>query len=264
MRLDSLRALFDTHCHLDFSCFGDDFAAQLGMCHQAGVAKLILPSIGPSNWPRVSDLCSAYAGIYFALGLHPFFLKQNSLEVLTDLADRLNTRSDKCVAIGECGLDSMIDVDHILQERCFAFQIDLAMQHKLPLIIHSRKTHTRVIAMCKHHQFEGTGVIHAFSGSYEQAKQFIDLGFKLGVGGGVTYLRANKTRNAIARLPLNCLVLETDAPDMPINGQQGELNHPQYLPQIFNQLALLRHEQPGILAKTIWDNSCQLFGIESD
>jgi TatD DNase family protein len=255
--------LFDTHCHLDFACFGDDFPAQLERCHLAGVRKLVLPSTGADNWDRLRSLCESHDGVYFALGCHPFFLHSNSLESLMDLNDRLKDRPAHCVAIGECGLDSMITVSQALQERCFDIQIELAMQYQLPLIIHSRKSHSRVIAMLKQRKYQGSGVIHAFSGSYEQAIQFIDLGFKLGVGGVITYPRANKTRNAIARVALEDLVLETDAPDMPILGRQGQLNHPQYLSQILDALALLRNQDPELIAASLWRTSCQLFGITS-
>ena len=224
--------LFDTHCHFDFECYDDNFSEHLESARQHSVERFLLPAIGPSNWQKVMSLSEHNSGIYYALGMHPLFLNQQSEHQVTELRLLLERRKDLCVAVGECGLDAMIDVDMELQERLFVQQVDLAIDFKLPLILHSRKTHNRLLQILKQKQFKFGGVLHGFSGSYQQAMQFIECGFYIGVGGVITYPRANKTRQAIAQLPAEHIVLETDSPDMPLNGHQGKINHPKMLGEI--------------------------------
>lgn len=253
--------LFDTHCHFDFEPFSGDVAEQIQQAHQQGVERLLIPSIGPSNWQKVTELSCTYPPIYYALGFHPYFLDTDSPLQLNALQDLLSGVGDKCVAVGECGLDAMIDVDMGLQEMMFIRQVEIARQMKKPLILHARKTHNRLIQLLKQYKFSHGGILHGFSGSYQQAQQFIELGFSIGVGGVITYSRANKTRQAVAKLPLESLVLETDAPDMPLSGHQGEDNHPKMLSAVFACLAELRDEPSNEIANRVWRNSNQVFGI---
>lgn len=253
--------LFDTHCHFDFEPFSDDFASQLQQAHQHGVTRLLIPAIGPSNWQKVIDLSSQYPSIYYALGFHPYFLDGDSIQYLQSLETLLSDSDPNCVAVGECGLDAMIDVEMGLQEMLFIRQIELASQSKKPLILHARKTHNRLIQLFKQYRFQYGGILHGFSGSYQQAQQFIELGFYIGVGGVITYPRANKTRQAIAQLPLERLVLETDAPDMPLSGHQGEDNHPKMLAAVLDCLAELRPESKSEIGQAVWDNSSRALGL---
>ncbi len=125
----------------------------------------------------------------------------------------------------------------------------------------SRRCHDQLYTFLKRISLAKTGVIHGFAGSYQQAKRFVDLGYSIGVGGTITYERANKTRQAIRQLPLNSLVLETDSPDMPIFGHQGQPNQPARIQQIFQTLCELRPESPEQIKHTIWQNSTVLFGF---
>lgn len=256
----SRTTFIDTHCHFDFDVFADDFDQQLLIATQAGVEKIVLPAIGEANWDRVEALSASYPELYYALGLHPYFLAQHSDDALHHLEQRLRARTSRCVAVGECGLDFMIEPQHLLQqEALFSGQCDLARQFQLPLILHSRKSHDRVLKMLRQKAISSGGVIHGFSGSLQQAESFIKLGFYIGVGGTISYERANKTRKVIAGLPLEFLVLETDAPDMPLYGYQGQPNHPYHVSNIFKYLCLLRPESPQTVADQLGVNSNRLF-----
>ncbi|MEZ8236196.1 TatD family hydrolase [Vibrio splendidus] len=259
--------LFDTHCHADFEAFEQGFTpdqsidSYLKEAKQAQVEKILIPSIGQSNWSKLDKIAKSYPNVYYALGFHPYFLEQANDEQFSELRQLLSSRTGQCVAIGECGLDFFVDVEREKQERFFIQQMELAKAFELPLIIHERKSYNRLIELIKQHKFTLGGVIHGFSGSEQQALAWIKLGFYIGVGGTITYPRAQKTRTTIAKLPLECLVLETDAPDMPVYGNQGNVNHSKYLVTILNELILLRNETKQSVAAQIWQNSHRAFGI---
>ena len=259
--------LFDTHCHADFEAFEQGYTpdqsidSYLKEAKQAQVEKILIPSIGQSNWSKLDEIAQSYPNVYYALGFHPYFLEQANDEQFSEFRQLLSSRTSQCVAIGECGLDFFVDVDWEKQTRFFIQQMELAKEFELPLIIHERKSYNRLIELLKLHKFTFGGVIHGFSGSEQQAFEWIKLGFYIGVGGTITYPRAQKTRKTIAKLPLECLVLETDAPDMPMHGKQGNVNHSKYLVTILNELFLIRKETKQSVAARIWQNSHLAFGI---
>ena len=223
----------------------------------------MVPTTTRSSWSLVKNLAQQYPqNIFYALGLHPYFLSDEvpTLDLQT-LSEQLSKKTRQVVAVGECGLDAMISVSQEVQERVFVAQIGLALEHRLPIVLHSRKTHHRILQLLKQHHFDLGGVLHGFTGSEQQARQFIDMGFKIGVGGSITYPRANKTRTAIAALPIDALVLETDAPDMPLNGFQGQPNTPARLPIVLTTLADLRGDDPSMLEQQLWQNSLSLFHL---
>lgn len=253
--------LFDTHCHFDFDAFSNTDEA-LATAKQSGVARILIPSVGLSNWDKVSELASSHDEIYFSLGLHPYFIDQHLDTHLDLLDDRLSRRGGKCVAVGECGLDFYSGNDtQSKQEALFRGQIELANKHKLPLVLHQRKSHQLMTSTLKKMRFDQGGVIHGFSGSYQQAKDWLNLGFAIGVGGTITYPRAQKTRNTIAQIPIDAMVLETDAPDMPLNGYQGLPNHPKFLPEILECLSELKKRPKQTIAPQLWSKSNLVFGI---
>ncbi|WP_413283852.1 TatD family hydrolase [Vibrio sp. MA40-2] len=256
--------LFDTHCHLDRSdfCSDDDFAQQLEIAQSAGVDKFLIPGCGVFNWDKIEQLCSTYPSLYFSLGLHPYYTDQHLDQHLILLDTKLSQKHEKCVAIGECGLDFyQSSNDEQLQKHYLIEQIRLANKYQLPLILHSRKSHQDIIKLIKQHPLDCKGIIHAFTGSYQQALDYINLGFYIGVGGSITYPRAKKTRNTISLLPLESLVLETDSPDMPLNGYQGQKNHPKKLPITLNELIMLRNESEQTVAKQLYRNSLSAYNI---
>ena len=234
--------MIDSHCHLDFSCFDHDRVEVLERCRKQAVNTIVIPGTQASRWQKQIDLCHLYPQLRFALGLHPYFLNSFESTHLITLTNLLKQYQNKVVAIGEMGLDAHIDVDWQLQIHVFEQQLMIAKEHRLPVILHHRNSHNELIRILKAKKFTQGGIVHAFSGSLREAQTYIYLGFKIGVGGGITYSRATKTRNTIAQLPLNSLVLETDAPDMPLMGKQGKRNSPEYLPEILECLLALRNE----------------------
>ena len=272
----------DSHCHLDFQELQQNIDQLLHQCQSQEIHQIIIPSVNPEHWQRVISLTQHHQSsvkLSCALGIHPWFLILNDPAIpqnidLSFQAQQLNQIVDKninnIVAIGECGIDvfkAKKNTDSVqsfnknikLQQDFFAMQLDIAKQNNLPVIVHHCQSHALILPLLKQYKLNKTGVIHAFSGSYQQAKDYIDLGFKLGIGGTITYPRAKKTLNAVKRLPVSSLLLETDAPSMPLNGMQGEINTPTNIPEIFNALANIRSETKEALAKQLEANVEQLF-----
>ncbi|MBR9788111.1 MAG: TatD family hydrolase [Vibrionaceae bacterium] len=253
--------LFDTHCHFDFEEFQDDFEQHQRLALSQGVSRILIPSVGPSNWFRIQTLAKQYNHLYYALGFHPYFLEQDFEQHVEQLEQYLSEQHSQCVAVGECGLDYAIDVPAPLQEKALEIQFELARRFDLPVILHSRKAHNRLIQMVKAAKLPKGGVVHAFAGSYQQAMEWVRLGFFIGVGGTITYPRAQKTRDAIQKLALENLLIETDAPDMPILGYQGQPNHPAKLTHVLNVLVELRRGEKQSIASQLWKNSNFAFSI---
>ncbi|WP_261816767.1 TatD family hydrolase [Vibrio gallicus] len=254
---------FDTHCHLDFDCFQNDWQNYLQKFEQAQVTRFLVPSIGSNNWGQVLELAQQ-PKILAGVGIHPqrVLAIYKSIEELHHecqlLAAFIESHGANIAAIGECGLDKRYKECLDKQVEVFEFQLQLASLHNKPIVVHSVKQHHQVLSLLNKHTGV-KGVIHGFSGNYQQAKAFYDIGMKLGVGSVITRPSAHRTRDALARLPLDALVLETDAPDMPLHGYEGGTNSPHYLPHIFLQLVKIRSENTSILAKHLWRNSNQLF-----
>lgn len=250
----------DTHCHFDFPPFVDDVQNSLARAAQAGVEKIIVPAVEASRFERVLALAAGHSSLYAALGLHPIVVEKHSDACLAQLADALAAKPVRLVAVGEIGLDLYREDPHFdRQQYLLDEQLKLAKRFDLPVILHSRRTHDKLAMHLKRHALPRTGVIHGFSGSLQQAERFIQLGYKIGVGGTITYPRASKTREVMASLPLSSLLLETDAPDMPLNGFQGQPNRPEQAARVFTSLCELRPESPAEIAEKLADNTRKLF-----
>lgn len=263
---------FDSHCHFDFIEFNADRTALWQSCNAQGITRLLMPGVAPEQWQRAAQLCADYEGLCYAAGIHPHWIEQQPW-FQQDAVDLFSaTTGDKiaaliqqellqpaCVAVGECGLDKMIATSLDVQQQLLTIHINIANQVRKPLIIHCVRAHHELLALLKKHKANYGGVIHAFSGSYEIAQQYVALGFSLGVGGTITYERAQKTRAALTKIPLEYLVLETDAPDMPLQGKQGQRNSPEYIPQVAQVLAELRGASCAEIAAATWNNSLALF-----
>jgi TatD DNase family protein len=252
----------DTHCHFDFPPFVDAAEASIAQAAQAGVERIIVPSVDASRFARVSQLAQQHAALYAALGLHPIQIAVHQDTHLDQLAECLDAPDAKRVALGEIGLDLYMDDPQFdKQTRLLDGQLKLAKRYDLPVILHSRRTHDQLALHLRRHDLPRRGVVHGFAGSLQQAQRFIQLGYAIGVGGTITYERASKTRNTIAALPLDSLLLETDAPDMPLNGYQGEPNRPERARLVFEVLCQLRHESPDVIADALWQNSLRVFHL---
>lgn len=250
----------DTHCHFDFPPFVDDVPASLARAAQAGVRQIIIPATQASRFSALMALVDAHAPLYVALGLHPIVIEQHDDESLALLERWLKQRPEKLVAVGEIGLDLYRETPQFTrQQAVFEAQLALAKRYDLPVILHSRRTHDTLAMYLKRHNLPRTGVVHGFAGSLQQAERFVQLGYSIGVGGTITYPRASKTREVMARLPLSALLLETDAPDMPLNGFQGQSNRPERLALVFDALCELRSEAPEAIAEALIRNTVKLF-----
>ncbi|TAM86315.1 MAG: TatD family deoxyribonuclease [Candidimonas sp.] len=243
--------LVDTHCHLDADEFAADRAAVITRARQAGVETIVIPSVARANFETVAALARSFRGGAYALGIHPMAVPSAQDADLECLEQRIVAAlTDPCfVAIGEIGLDFFVPElktpDMVArQERYYSRQLDLAARYRLPVLLHVRRSQDQVLKHLRRHTGVG-GIAHAFNGSFQQAGQFIDRGFALGIGGAMTFGRARQIRRLAARLPLDALVLETDAPDLapawcdaPMRGRAR--NEPAQLAGIGGELARLR------------------------
>ncbi len=230
--------IIDTHCHLDHPVFDKDRVHVLKHCQGLGINTIIVPGIHAHGWDNLLQICASNRTLMPALGLHPLFLTQHKTAHLAQLTHY--AVQHKPVAIGEIGLDFFTkDLDRALQQHFFERQLAIATQMKLPVILHVRKAHDVVLKTLKK-GFKQGGIVHAFNGSLQQAEHYITLGFKLGFGGTLTYARSRKLHLLAQKLPLEAIVLETDAPDMVVANHHGERNSPEYIVDSLNSLAQLR------------------------
>lgn len=225
----------DSHCHLDFAAFDHDREAMLARAESLGVERFLIPGVRQAAWARQQALSEQYPSWRLAFGLHPYFIAEHTDAHLDELPQWL---ARGALAVGEIGLDATVG-EFDKQLRLFQAQLDIAAELQLPVILHHRKTLDVLHKLVRASGLRD-GIVHAFSGSLQQAQQWIDLGFRLGVGGVATYPRAQKTRAALAQLPAESLVLETDSPDMPLSGYQGQRNEPARVVEVFQSLCALR------------------------
>ena len=253
--------LFDSHCHLDLADFGRDRDALLVRTRAAGVTSMVVPGIDAAGWDGLLQLCDSDEGLHPALGLHPMLYKQHQQSDIERLEKLLSER--RPVAIGEIGLDFYLERGKKgmqLQYETFERQLTIARDSGLPVILHVRKAHEEILKRLKEIPVVG-GTAHAFNGSIELAQRYIDLGFKLGFGGMVTYEKSTKLRELVKHLPLESIVLETDAPDMSPAGHHGERNSPEYLPEIAQMIADIRDISIDEVAEVTTNNAKQVFNL---
>ena len=258
----------DTHCHLDAPEFAPDRGQVRTRAKAAGVAICVVPAVEAANFDAVRELAHGNGDAY-ALGIHPL-CTGSAADADLDLLDRaltLHRHDQRLVGVGEIGLDYFVPgLDPARQEFFYREQLALARKHGLPVILHVRRSADQLLK-----QLRGAGlngIAHAFNGSVQQARQFVDLGFKLGFGGNLTYDRAQQIRRLATSLPLEAIVMETDSPDIPphwlyATAQQREAgvpqgrNQPAELPRIAQVLAQLRGIPLAELAEATTRNACQ-------
>lgn len=251
--------LIDTHCHIDVAAFAADRDAVLARARAAGVTRMVVPAVTADGWEFLADLCRREPGLLPALGLHPVYVDRHrdaDVEALAEWVERVRP-----VAVGEIGLDHFVaDLDRERQQRLFEAQLTVARDCGLPVILHVRKAHDATLATLRRIRVKG-GIAHAFNGSLQQAGHYLDLGFKLGFGGMLTYARSNRLRRLAQALPAEALVLETDAPDMTVAAHHGERNSPEYLPDCLRALAAARDEAPERIAEQTTRNAVEALGL---
>jgi TatD DNase family protein len=251
--------LIDSHCHLDAPEFDADRAEVLARARSAGVGGIVIPAIDAAGWEPLAKLCVGDPELFPAYGLHPMFLDRHTDDHLRALGDWLHAHP--AVAVGECGLDFYVEgLDPQRQAVVFEAQLRLAREFDLPLILHARRAVDAVIAALR--RIGGLrGVVHSFSGSAEQAAQLGKLGFLLGIGGPVTYERAQRLRRVVAQMPLEQLLLESDAPDQPPTSRRGRRNEPDCVREVLVTVAALRGESEERIAEATSANARRLFGL---
>ncbi|CAA6821735.1 MAG: Putative deoxyribonuclease YjjV [uncultured Thiotrichaceae bacterium] len=251
--------LIDTHCHFDHPLFDADRDERVRSMNANGVSDVIFPATTAAGWGRLRDIAYTSAHFHASYGLHPMFMTQHQDKHIAQLRQWLE--HERPVAVGECGLDFFVaDPDKQRQISLFEQHIRLAREFDLPLIIHARKSLDEVLKPIRR-LGSLRGVIHSFSGSQQQAEQLIEQGFYLGVGGTATYDRAKRLHKVIMNVPLERILLETDAPDQPDSQWRGKRNEPGRLPVIANTVAALTGTTIETIARTTTGNAQQLFGI---
>jgi len=232
--------LIDTHCHLDAAEFAADRDEVVTEACQAGVVMVVVPAVARATFAAVAAVCRDHPGCAPAYGIHPMYTEQAREEDLDGLREMLAVHRETVVAVGEIGLDYFVPgFDQKTQEFYLVEQLKLARELDLPVILHVRRAVDAVLKQLRRHVVRG-GIAHAFNGSPQQAREFIRLGFKLGFGGAMTYPRASRIREMAAGLPLESIVLETDAPDIPPEWLARHRNEPRELPRIAAEFARLR------------------------
>ncbi|WP_296404278.1 TatD family hydrolase [Psychrobacter sp.] len=278
--------MIDTHTHFDDVVFNHDREQQAQTAYQSGVRHLLLIGYLATYFERLISTQAQLENLHskskpvpkahLTSGLHPAYIEDHSESDLDYLAEFLQQHQH--VALGEIGLDTFTDVlkteaSVAKQKRFFSIQLDLAVQHQLPVLLHIRKAHAECLQLLKHHAYDAHqlgGIAHSFSGGEQEAKAFVKLGFKLGVTGQVTNPNAKKLRRAISEAVreygLQCLVLETDCPDMtPVCCQQGQeitRNVPGNLTHVLHSLSELLAVDMPILAPQLWRNSCEALRVD--
>jgi TatD DNase family protein len=256
----------DTHCHLDAPEFLSDIESIVERAKHAGVAGILLPAVRAQDFEAVQEITHRFKCeipyLVYTLGIHPLYTDRASESDLSILETAIvKAQNDPhFVGIGEIGLDYFVaELDPHRQAFFFHAQLDLAQQYQLPVILHVRRSQDMILKALRQRTISG-GIAHAFNGSFQQAQQFIDLGFKLGFGGAATYERALQIRRLIQDLPIDAIVTETDSPDIPpawLRSKEERRNEPAFLPRIARVLAEIRGVAPSDLSHAVVNNVCK-------
>ncbi len=255
--------IVDTHCHLDDSRYGEDIEAVLDRARMQGVEKFIIPGADPQTLPRAAELAEKYDGVYFAVGVHPYdAIHYNRTDLLPFV------QHPKCVAIGECGLDyyrlpegeEAIRAEKILQKEVFIDQILWAKELKKPLIVHIREASLDSLELLESYAGDIGGVLHCYNAD-EQLLKLAERNFYYGIGGVLTFKNAKKLINVYPKIPLDKLLIETDAPYLTPHPHRGERNEPLYTTFVAEKMSELSHTTREVIEQLTTENSQRLFGV---
>ena len=248
---------FDSHCHLDHPLFSSDLPGVIAAAKEAGVSGFLVPGVHPDGWPGIASLARSYPEVSAAFGVHPMHAG-----LLTPLRlSELQGLSRSASAIGEIGLDYLLPApSREMQQRAFRTQLRLAILGGLPVLLHCRQASRDLLAILEE---EGVGrvggVMHAFSGSPETARDCVRLGLHISLAGSVTYKNAVRPLAVAAWTPPERLLLETDAPDLAPEPHRGGVNLPGYLPVTAARVAQIRGITLQELARVTTENAVRLF-----
>jgi len=249
----------DSHCHIDFDVFDNDRTQVIQNAKQAGVNKIIVPGVLHETWDKILSCCNEFTELYPCFGLHPYFIDKHQPQHLDNLKTYLDEHNP--VAVGECGLDFFLkNIDVEQQIFYFEQQLDIALEFNLPVVIHARKSTEAVIKAIKKRPAL-RGMIHSYSGSYEQALQLIKLGFYLSFGGPVTYEKSTRLRKTLQQLPLESILVETDAPDQPVANAKNNRNEPLCILKVIESIASLHNTGTETIENITSKNAGELFKL---
>lgn len=237
----------DTHSHLDFPEFKAEESAVLGRAIDAGVKKIINVGVDLETSKTSSNLARRYPEIYASVGIHPHSARDLEMDTRTNLTKFCGSR--KIIAIGEIGLDyyylkrSSQFANYPGREEqmfCFEQMLDLALELHLPVIVHTREAEADTLAIIKSYSDSLRGVVHCFSGNYEFAKKILDLGFLISFTANITYKNKSEVHEAIKKIPLGSIMIETDCPYLPPEKYRGQRNEPAYVVEVARKIAELK------------------------
>lgn len=252
--------LFDSHAHLDDTRFDDDRAAVIERAQAAGLVGIVNVGACMESSSRSITLAKEHAFIYAAVGIHPHDAKDAKESDYEQLADW--TRESKVVAIGEIGLDYYYDLSpREVQQQVFIRQLDVARQCNKPFIIHDRDAHGDLLAILKKEAKGLTGVLHCYSGSWEMAKEVLKMGLYISFAGPITFAKDGKLKEVAAKVPLDCLLVETDCPYLTPKPYRGRRNEPAHVQFTAEEVAAARNMDFAALAAAATANTKRLFGI---
>lgn len=257
LQSEGWQGLIDTHCHLDLEPLYSNVSDLLDEARLAGLTGFVVPGVHPDGWERMLRLSGRHVGIFPAFGIHPM----NADTADDNTLSRLAEYAVKGVAIGEIGLDPVYPVPMERQERAFRDQLRLSVAIGLPVLIHCRRAFQRTLVIMREENVaEVGGIMHAFSGSPEMAMEFIRLGFAISISGTVTWENAARPIRLAREIPLDSLVLETDAPDLTPHPYRGEPNRPALLKEVLTATARIRGVSAADVAKASIGMSRRLLG----
>ena len=253
--------IFDTHAHYDDRQFEEDRAELLDSMQENGVELIVDAGSDIASWDKIEQLTDRYPFIYGAIGVHPDEVGELNEEKMQQMERLLS--GEKMIAVGEIGLDYYWDKEHReLQKKWFVRQLELARQLDLPVIIHSREAAADTMEIMKQHAKGLDGVIHCFSYSLEQAKEYVNMGFYLGIGGVVTFKNGKKLKEVVQEIPLESLVLETDSPYLAPVPHRGKRNSSLNLVYVAEEIAALKGISYEEVVRQTTENARKLYRLE--
>lgn len=252
--------IIDTHAHYDDEQFDADREELLGSMEAGGIGLIVNAGSTVASWDKIVELTAKYPFVYGAVGVHPDEVGELDEEKFLRMADLLDR--DKIVAVGEIGLDYYWDKEkHDLQKEWFVRQLGLAREKEMPVIIHSREAAADTFDIMKQHAAGMKAVIHCYSYSPEMAREYVKMGYYIGVGGVVTFKNAKKLKQVVQEIPLESIVLETDCPYLAPVPYRGKRNCSLYLPYVAEQIAELKGTTVEEVIQQTEKNSRELYGL---
>ena len=250
--------IFDSHAHYDDKQFDIDRDELLSSMNSNGVGLIVNVASDLKSWSKTIELTEKYPFIYGTIGIHPSCKEDLSVESIEKISQYL--KRDKIVAVGEIGLDYYWDKDnHKLQKEMFIKQLEIARNHNLPVVIHSREAAADTFNIVNNHGADLKGVMHCYSYSVEQAREYVKMGFYIGVGGVVTFSNGKKLKEVVAEIPLESILMETDCPYLAPMPYRGKRNVSEYLIHVAKEIGAIKGIHYKDVIKQTWENGKKLY-----